>query len=198
MKVMKDFKVIIKTKKGFTLTELIVSSVFVVLIIGAACYAWYAGNESFRSTNSTSIAYTQARTLETMIQTAASTTPSLKFRDTPLSNSGLIKYSHFYFDNSGSEPVYKVTFYGNDSVINPTTMEFPAIDEVTFSVKDLGRRYLLKYHIEVTDEEDRPFYIEAGVVLNNLDRTIIINQNPVYDPLPLVLNFQAPKDNLIL
>ena len=180
------------SKKGFTLTELLVSVIFVVLIIGAASYVWYSGNESFNNTNKTSIAYTQSRSLETMLQTAASTTPSLKFSNTPLSNSGSIKYSNFYFISTGSDPVYKVSFFGNSSITNAAIMEFHAIDTVQISVKSLGRRCMLKYRIESTDE-DGPFYIEGGIVLNNIDENKFSVDNPGTGPLLPVLNFQAPQ-----
>lgn len=180
------------SKKGFTLTELMVSILFVVVIIGTASYAWYSGNEAFKSTNKVSVAYTQARTLETMIQTASSTTPSLKFTDSPLNNNGSIKYSHFYFDYTGTSPIYKVSFYGDNSVLIPATIEFQALDNVSFSVKSLGRRCILKYRIESTDEDD-PFYIEGGVVLNNIDENQFSEDNPGAGSLPAVLNFQAPE-----
>ena len=180
------------SKKGFTLTELLVSVIFVMLIIAAASYTWFLGNESFHISNKTSIAYTQARSLETLLQTAASSTTSLKFRDTPLSNSGSIKYSHFYFEEVDSELVYKVSLYGDSSVLNPTTMEFYAIDLVQISVKDLGQKCQLNYRIESTDEGG-PFYIEGGIVLNNINVAKFSQDNPGIVTLPAVLNFQATQ-----
>lgn len=188
-----EFRFHLRSKKGFTLTELIVSIIFVVLIMGSATYAWYASNESFQSTSNTSKAYGQARSLETMLQNAASTTPSLIFTDDPddpALESGST-YSHFYFDNSGSSPVYKVEYYGNSTVTTPATMDFDAIDEVIVSVISMGRRCQLKYKIASTDENG-PFYIEGGIILNNIDQTTFEADNPGVVTLPPVLNFEAP------
>lgn len=180
------------TKKGFTITELIVSTLFVVLIMGTASYAWWVGNQSFQSTSQTSIAYSQARSLETMIQSAAANTPSLQFTETPLSNTGAVKYSQFYFDETGDSPIYTVSFYGDDSTLSPIIMQFPAIDSVQFSVKMLGNGCLLKYRVESTDEKV-PFYIDGGIILNKIDEAQFQADNPG-STLSSVLNFQVPAE----
>ena len=185
-------KYINRSKKGFTLTELIVSIMFVAVIMGAATYAYLAGNHSFQNTGNTSKAYGQARSLETMFQNAASSSPSLVFTEDPLPNGGGNKYSHFYFDNTGEIPVYRVTYYGNSSVETPAVMEFDAIDEVIASVINRGRRCELKYRISSTDDNGS-YYIEGGIILNNIDADKFTEDNPGTGSLPPVLNFLVPE-----
>lgn len=178
----------IGTKRGFTLIEILVSVIFVIIIIGATTYAWYASNRSFQSTEAISTAYGQARSLETMLQNAASTTRSLRFTQNPITEE---KYSHFYFDDSGENRVYIVEFYGNTSVETPVRMDLDAIDQVTITIVNKGRRCLLKYKIESTDEKDR-YSIDGGIILNNIDQAIFEDDNPEITDLPPVLNFLAP------
>lgn len=179
------------SKKGFTLTELIVSILFVAVIMGAATYIFLAGNHSLQNTGFTSRAYGQVRSLETMIQNAASLTQSLIFTDEPLPGAAGVKYSHFYFHNEEDTPIYKAIYYGNNTVETPSTMEFDAIDEVRFSVVSRGRRCELRYRISSSDENGS-YYIEGGIILNNIDADTFINDNPGIETLPPVLNFLAP------
>jgi len=173
----------ILSKRGFTLTELMVSIIFIVVIIGTATYAWYVSNVSFGSTKKVSEACSQARSLESMIHSAASTSASLLFREEQLTG-----YSHFYFDDG----VYKVILYGNESIMTPVTMEFDAIDEVKYQVIDRGRKCELTYKIESSDEEG-PFYIQGGIILNNIEPDNFRQSHHGYTTLPQVLNFEVPE-----
>ncbi len=177
-------------RAGFTLPEIIVSLIFVVIIIVAATYTWYLSNQSFQSSESVSSAYGQARSLESLIQNAASVSDSLIISDHLLSGD----YSEFYFDESTGVPVYQAVFYGNTDVATPTSMSFPALSKVVFNVKNLGRRCTLVYRIE-SEHEDGPFYIEGGVVLNNIDWDTFHAANPVsLAPTdPQYLHFGIPE-----
>ncbi|WP_027398488.1 type II secretion system protein [Anaerovorax odorimutans] len=187
------------SKKGFTLTELIISLIFVVLIFGAATLAWYSGTETFIKTSKTSAAYNQARSLESMLQNAASTTESLKIRENPAShNSGYIGnklYSSFYLDNTNSDsPIFKVFIYNN--VLkngSPLKMEFDAIDEFAIQVIPLGIRSQLNYKIKSSDEKGN-FYIEGGIILNNITIDKYMEDNPNGYTSPLTLNFLIPNE----
>lgn len=174
------------TKKGFTLTELIVSIAFAALIFGTATYAWWASNETFQSTDKTSKAYSQARSLESLLQDAASSTSHLIFSDAPISYPSGQKYFQFYFeDYSNSSGPYMAAYHVGAS---PQAIQFNAIDHMEGSVKVIGRRCILNYKIQCTDEKG-PFYIKGGVVLNNIDQATFSADNPG-TPATKVMNFQ--------
>ena len=178
------------SKRGFTLTELVVSIAFAVLIFAVASYAWWAGNHSFQSSTHTSSAYSQARSLESLIQNAASDSSHLIFTDAPITYAAGQKYFQFYFENyTDSSGPYIATYFADDTSVSPRTVEFDAIDHVEGNIKSTGTKYMLSYRIESTDESG-PFYIEGGIVLNNIRKSTFQTDNPDFPAATSVLNFE--------
>ncbi len=71
-------------------------------------------------------------------------------------------------------------------------MEFDAIDEVKFQVIDRGRKCELAYKIESSDDNG-PFYIQGGIILNNIEPQTFRQSHQGYITLPQVLNFEIPE-----
>lgn len=163
------------SKKGVTLPEVIVSVLFTAIIISTAASIWFVGGKVFKDTEEVSHVYNQARSLEIMLQNAASVAPSLAFTANLTSSEGDFgsslpagksesDYFRFYY-NEATESFCVSYFTGGHS--EPMAIEYDALDSVNdarIGFSTVGEKVLMEYKLAQLD--DGSYFIEGGIVLN--------------------------------
>lgn len=167
-----------RSKKGFTLPEVIVSVLFTAIIFATAVSIWFVGGKVFNDTEGVSLDYNQARAFETMVQNGASVAPSLDFTSnlassTPDFGSSLppgksaADYFRFFYDED--QRAYSIEYYiagePDPMVIAYDALE--SVDDVRIGFSDVGKDVLLEYQIARLD--DGTYLINGGIVLNYVE-----------------------------
>jgi|GEM_PF-1782883 hypothetical protein len=176
MKKLKFLHSINKTsKRGVTLPEVIISILFTAIIFSTAVSIWFVGGKVFKDTEEVSLAYNQARSLETMLQNAASVAPSLAFTANLESSEGIFGSSlpagkaesdYFRFYYSEAEAAFFLSYYP-DGYAEPMIIEYDALtraDDVRIGFSAIGESVLMKYKLARTNDDS--YFIEGGIVLN--------------------------------
>ena len=146
----------LRSKKAFTLVELIVAVALTAVIIIAACSVLYLGANTFKSGTTNAFNQQKATLVETYLQKYAATASTVNAGDAA-KGSGTV----FAFQEDGTLKISKQTVSDSKTTVESIAL-IDGIDKIEFSVGNDSLNYTIV-------SADDTYKLVGGIVMNNYE-----------------------------